>query len=83
MSNSKVKGGSTSYAKKEDQMAAYDKLPPSLRAALQNADNNWAAYPIARWFNNGKGERARAAYWVKQIARWDKEQRAKWAKAKH
>jgi hypothetical protein len=62
------KSGSVSRASKANQWAAYDRLPPSVRAALQNAAFDWAPYPIHRAFENGQRT---AKETVKAIASWD------------
>jgi hypothetical protein len=74
MSNSRVRGSSASYASREKQMDAYDRLPASVRAALANAAFSWAPYPIRQRFESG---RRTARELVKDIARWDADQIAK------
>jgi hypothetical protein len=54
MSNAGFTGGRSSYASLEKQMAAFDRLPRSVRAALADAAFNWAAFPIHRWFEAGR-----------------------------
>jgi hypothetical protein len=74
MSNSKIKSGSYSYASKDKQMEAFDRLPRSIRVALANAAFAWAPYPLWRRYENmGRA----ASYWVAQIAKWDADQIAK------
>jgi hypothetical protein len=73
-SNSTLKGGRYSYASKDKQMEAFDRLPRSIRVALANAAFAWAPYPLwRRYENSGKP----ASYWVAQIAKWDTDQIAK------
>lgn len=44
------------YSKRENSLAAYDKLPPTARLALQQAAFDWAPQPIlTRWRNGRKG----------------------------
>jgi hypothetical protein len=69
--NGAIKTGNYSYAKKETQWKAYESLPPSVRAALQQAAFDWAAYPIWRRFEGGK---IGAKDLVKAISQWDAEQ---------
>jgi Family of unknown function (DUF6525) len=65
------KSGSYSYAKKETQWKAYDRLPPSVRAALQQAAFDWASYPVWRRFESGK---VSSKELTKAIAKWDADQ---------
>jgi hypothetical protein len=65
------KADSVSRASKANQWAAYDRLPPSVRAALQNAAFDWAAYPIHRDFERGVRT---AKETVKAIREWDRKQ---------
>jgi hypothetical protein len=65
------KSGSVSRASKASQWAAYDRLPPSVRAALQNAAFDWAPYPIYRAFERGQRT---AKETVRAIAQWDADQ---------
>lgn len=54
MSNSSGSYRST----RENSMAAFDKLPPTARAALANAAINWAPQPFrTRWMRGLKGYR--------------------------
>ena len=67
-------GGRASYASREKQMAAFDKLPPKLRAALANAYEDWAAYTVhQRWERGDMGNTADGA--IRMIASWDATQR--------
>lgn len=70
-SNANFSTGSASYASRENQMKAYDRLPRSVRSALQNASFDWAAYPIRRWFEGG---RYTAKELVRLIQKWDADQ---------
>jgi hypothetical protein len=74
MSNAGSMGGRPSYASTEKEMAAFDRLPRSVRAALADAAFNWAAYPIRRWFEAGCYS---AKALVKQIDAWDRKQIAR------
>lgn len=68
------------YSTTENSMAAYDKLPPTARKALQDAVFCWAPQPIVtRWRNGSKGYKTGADI-AKTVAQWD---RNKLAKAKH
>lgn len=72
--NAGFSSGAASYASREKQMAAYDRLPPSIRVALANAAFDWAPYPIRKWFESG---RRTAKQLVGDVAKWDREQIAK------
>lgn len=61
---------SVSHAPLQKQMEAYDKLPPTIRRALQDAAFNYAAYPVRRYYENGGKP---AVYWAKKIAQWDRD----------
>jgi hypothetical protein len=52
-------------------MAAYDRLPASVRTALAGAAFNWAPFPIRRRFERGDYT---AKELVKRIAKWDRAQ---------
>lgn len=56
------------YSKRENTMAAYDRLPASVRSALQVAAFNWAPQPIRTMFERG---RYSAPQIVKEIKKWD------------
>ena len=73
MSQQRIKS-KRSYASKENQWKAYERLPPSVRAALQQSTFDWASYPIWRWFEAGEYS---AKELVERIAKWDAEQTAK------
>lgn len=64
-------GGTPSYASNDKQMAAYDSLPRSVREAIANGYQNWATYPIARRWNQGRYKDAAAL--VATIDRWNRE----------
>lgn len=69
-------GNSTgSYrARRENSMAAYDKLPPTARLALQRAVFAWAPQPIlTQWRNGRKGYKTGKDIAAK-VAQWDAEQ---------
>ena len=72
--NGYFKASSVSRANRQKQMEAFDRLPPSVRAALANAAFDWAPYPIRRWFEAG---RFTAKELVKRIGKWDHDQIAK------
>jgi hypothetical protein len=56
----------------KNSMAAYDRLPPTARLALQNAVFAWAPQPIRTKHNRGvKGYRTGAEI-ATTIATWDK-----------
>ena len=63
-------GTGVTTAALDKQMAGYDELPPSVRAALQDACFDWPAYPIRRWWEKGIFKSAKAL--CKKIADWDK-----------
>jgi Family of unknown function (DUF6525) len=69
--NSTISTGSYSYASKDNQWKAYERLPPSVRRALQDAAFDWASYPIWRRWNAGKVSTPEL---VKAIAKWDADQ---------
>ncbi len=61
----------------KNMMAAFDKLPPTARAALANAAFNWAPQPIrTHWNRASKGYRNGAEI-AATIARWDADKIAK------
>lgn len=64
-------------SKRENRMAAYDKLPPTARQALANAAFSWAPQPIrTRWNKGVKGYRNGQEI-AAQVALWDAEKIAK------
>jgi uncharacterized protein DUF6525 len=69
--NSNFSAGRASYASLENQMAAFDRLPRSVREALANAAFDWAAYPIRSRFESG---RMSAKAIVQAIGQWDRKQ---------
>jgi Family of unknown function (DUF6525) len=76
-SNANFRASGRSHATRESQFKAYDRLPPIIRQALQNAAFDWASYPIRRWFESG---RFTAKECVRLIQKWDREQIRKDAK---
>jgi hypothetical protein len=53
-------------------MAAFDKLPPTARDALRDADHNWAASTIlARWRRGVEGYQTGPAI-ASTVAEWDR-----------
>ena len=65
---------------KERTMAAYDKLPPSARKALQDALVDWAVQPIySSWRNGRKGFKTGSDI-AARVAEWDQKQLSKWTK---
>jgi Family of unknown function (DUF6525) len=66
------KSGSYSYASEDSQWRAYERLPPSVRLALQEAAFDWAAYPIWRAFEAGRYKSAKEL--VRKIKEWDAKQ---------
>jgi hypothetical protein len=78
MSNSRGSYATTS----QRTMAAYDKLPPSARKALQDAVVSWAVQPIySRWRDGRKGYKTGSEI-AARVAEWDAKQIAKWSKSK-
>lgn len=71
MTNANFKAGGSSHASNENQWRAYDRLPPSIRKALQESAFDWAPYPIWRRFEAGENT---AKEYVKKIAEWDRSQ---------
>jgi hypothetical protein len=62
-------------------MAAYDKLPPTARKALQEAAFSWAVQPIRTRHNRGKKGFRTGAEIAATVARWDTQKIKKDAKA--
>lgn len=59
------------YSKRENTMAAFDKLPPTARAALANAAFDWAPQPIVtQWRRGTKGMKTGQEIAAK-VAEWD------------
>jgi hypothetical protein len=55
-------------------MAAYDRLPPAARQALQDAVFDWAPYPILCRIRRGAySHRGGSAAIVRDVRRWDRE----------
>jgi hypothetical protein len=71
MSNAGRGYGSYSYASKDKQWAAFEKLPRTVRDALNEAARPWAPYTIWRRWEAGKYKSAAAL--VKEIQRWDRD----------
>lgn len=69
-----------SSASLEKQMAAYDRLPKSVRQALQDSVANWAAYPIRMWWE--RGDFYDAASLVRRIETWNAHRLEKYARAR-
>jgi len=53
-------------------MAAYDKLPPSARVALQTAQFCWAPQPLLTRWRKGRAGYETGADIAKLIERWDR-----------
>ena len=62
---------------KERTFAAYDKLPPSARLALQNAAFDWAVQPIVTYWNKGRTGFKTGKEIAARIAEWDAKHIAK------
>lgn len=62
---------------REHMMAAYDKLPPLARKALQDAIADWVPQPLLTGFRRGRTEQQLAAI----IEEWDEREREKYWKA--
>lgn len=62
-------------------LEAFDKLPPTARAALANAQFNWAETNIFRAWNRGAPGFKTGADIAKRVAGWDKDAHAKDVKA--
>ena len=76
MSNAGRKfGRSYSYASKDNQWKAFERLPRSVRDALNGAARPWSPYPIWRRWEAGQYKDAKAL--VKQIRTWDRRAIAK------
>jgi hypothetical protein len=58
-------------------MAAFDKLPPSARQALQDAAFDWATQPILTKHRHGRRGYMTGADIADSIARWDADEIAK------
>lgn len=68
------------YSTRENSYAAYDKLPPTAKQALQEAAFDWAVQPIkTRWTKGMKGYRTGKEI-AATIAKWDREKIAKASK---
>ena len=71
LTNASQRSGRYSYAKKENQYLAFERLPRSVRDALNEAAFSWAPYPIWRSWNAGEYKSSRDL--VKEIKRWDRD----------
>lgn len=69
--NASQRTSSYSYAKKENQYLAFERLPRSVREALNDAAFSWAPYPIWRRWEAGKYKDAKTL--IKEIKRWDRD----------
>ena len=74
MGNSKGSYRST----RENLMAAYDKLPPSARKALQDAAFNWAPQPIVTHWRRGTFKTGEVI--AAKVVDWDRDHIRKTAK---
>jgi hypothetical protein len=61
----------------ELMMRAFDKLPPSARAALANSVENWVPQPILTRHNRQYRGYETGVEIVKKIASWDQEELAR------
>jgi len=59
------------YSKRENSLAAYDKLPPSARQALQNAAFDYAPQPIVTAWRNGRKGFKTGGEIAARVAEWD------------
>lgn len=75
MSNATARGASYAYG---DQMAAYDKLPPSFRAVLANADFCWAATTCLARFRKARPGYRSPTEFKKTVRGWDRKQAKRW-----
>jgi Family of unknown function (DUF6525) len=57
---------------KSRDMAAYDKLPPTARRALQESIFGWATQPIHRRWRDGERGYKTGSEIAARIAEWDK-----------
>lgn len=64
----------------ENNMKAYDKLPPSARKALQDAAFNWAAPPVVTYWRNGRKGYKTGKEIAARVVEWDAKHHAKDAK---
>jgi Family of unknown function (DUF6525) len=60
----------TYWTTREAVMKAYDKLPPEVRHALQNANYDWAPQPLVSRLRHGLSPMAL----VLSIKRWDRQE---------
>lgn len=61
----------------ENQMKAYDKLPPSARKALQDAAFDWAVPPVVTYWRNGRKGYKTGKDIAARIVEWDQKKLAK------
>lgn len=76
--NASQKASRYSYASQENQWKAFERLPRSVRAALNEAKYSWAPYPIWRRWEGGHYGTAEEL--VREIRRWDRQTWARDAK---
>ncbi len=74
MGNSVTGGYRTTAAK---TMAAFDKLPPSARAALSGAVENWVCQPVLTRFNRRAKGFCNGPEIAETVARWNRDELAK------
>ena len=73
-----MSNGSGSYSvTSENQMKAYDRLPASARAALQDAAFDWAVPPIVTYWRNGRKGFQTGREIAARVAEWDKKKHDK------
>ena len=58
-------------------MKAFDKLPPTARAALANAVENWVPQPILTWHRRGRKGYVTGADIAKSVEGWNVKELAK------
>lgn len=69
--NASQRATSYSYAKKENQYLAFERLPRSVRDTLNSAAFSWAPYPIWRAWEAGEYKSAKEL--IKAIRKWDRD----------
>lgn len=72
-------GGGVTTASTDKQMAAFDALPKSVREHLSEALFDWPAYPIRRWWEQGRYKNAKAL--CRAISEWDRKELKRSARA--
>jgi hypothetical protein len=65
------------YSTAENKYAAYDKLPPSAKKALQDAAFDWAVQPIKTYWTQGRKGFKTGKDIAARVAEWDKKHIAK------